>query len=153
MRDRRRRIPASTSSVMNENMPCWANVFFPSPSHFLFHELQVRRWGILWRPMEVGLRKFENVVNAVFRLHNFCRDRKIKVPEEDVGSVVRPTGVMFDEEGYISNDYFDTAPARAGRPAKDQAKVSRPRETIRKHLEVGGFVRPPVDNRNSNRTR
>ena len=54
--------------------------------------------------MEVGLRKFENVVNAVVRRHNFCRDRKIKVPEEDVGSVVRPTGVMFDEEGYISND-------------------------------------------------
>ena len=97
MRERRR-------SVMHENMPCWANVFFPSPSHFLFDELQVRRWGIIWRPMEVGLPKFENVVNAVVRLHNFCWDRKIKVPEEDVGSVVQPTGVMFDEEGYISND-------------------------------------------------
>ena len=152
MRERRRRMPASTSPVMNQNMSCCATVFFPSPSHFIFDELQVRRWGILWRPMEVGLRKFEKVVNAVVRLHNFCRDRKIDVPSDDVGSVVRPTDVTFDDEGFI-NDYFDTVPARAGRPTKDQAKVSRPRETIRKHLEVGGFVRPPVDNRNSNRTR
>ena len=112
---------------MNEHMPCCANVFFPSPSHFIFDELQVRKWGILWRPMEVGLRKFEKVVNAVVRLHNYCRDRKIKVPSDHVGYVVWPTDVTFDVEGLISNDYFDTVPARAGRRAKDQANVSRPR--------------------------
>ncbi|CAM9100158.1 unnamed protein product, partial [Hapterophycus canaliculatus] len=34
--------------------------------------IMVRRWGILWRPMEVGLERFTLVVDAIVRLHNFC---------------------------------------------------------------------------------
>ncbi|CAN0445975.1 unnamed protein product, partial [Ectocarpus sp. 12 AP-2014] len=102
----------------------------------------VRRWGILWRPMEVRLEKFEHVVNAIVRLHNFCRDRKVDVPTENVGSAIPPPEVTFDEDGLISSDYFETVPARAGRPVKDQAKGSEPRETIRKELEVAGYARP-----------
>lgn len=103
--------------------------------------------------MEVGLDKFENVVNAVVRLHNFCRERKTDVPTQNVGGVVQPDHVTFDDNGAISSDYFETVPARAGRPVKDQAKVSKPREHIRKQLEVGGFARPAHNiARNSNRT-
>lgn len=115
----------------------------PSPVVFVCDNvLQVRRWGILWRPMEVRLEKFEHVVNAIVRLHNFCRDRKVDVPTENVGSAIPPPEVTFDEDGLISSDYFETVPARAGRPVKDQAKVSEPRETIRKELEVAGYARP-----------
>lgn len=92
--------------------------------------------------MEVGLEKFENAVNAVVRLHNFCRDRKVEVPTQNVGGVVQPNYVAFDDDDLISSDYYDTVPARAGRPAKNQAKLSKPRESIRRQLEVGGFARP-----------
>ncbi|CAB1101963.1 unnamed protein product [Ectocarpus sp. CCAP 1310/34] len=71
----------------------------------------VRRWGILWRPMEVRIEKFEHVV-------------------------------AFDDDGLISSDYFETVPVRTGRPVKDQAKASKPREAIRKELEVAGLIRP-----------
>lgn len=116
-------------------------------------KLQVRRWGILWRPMELRLVKFEHTVNAIVRLHNFCRNHKVDVPTQDVG-VLRPADVTFDGDGLISNDFFETDPGRTGRPAKDQAKISRPRERIRHQLEVAGFARPAHNiARNSNRTR
>eukprot|EP00903_Cladosiphon_okamuranus_P005785 g5732.t1 len=111
--------------------------------------IMVRRWGILWRPIEVGLKKFEHVVNAVehvvnavVRMHNFCRNRKIQVPTQNVGSVVQPSHVIFDDDGLISSDYFETVPVRSGRPAKDQAKASKPRKVIRMQLDVAGFARP-----------
>ena len=104
--------------------------------------------------MEVGLTKFEHTVNAVVRLHNFCRDRKVDVPTENAGSVVQPSEVTFNDNGLLSSDFFDTEPGRTGRPSKDQAKISRPREYIRRQLEVAGFVRPEHNiARNSNRTR
>lgn len=101
--------------------------------------------------MEVSLRKFENAVNAVVRLHNFCRDRAVEVPMDNIGSAVMPGEIIIDDDGLIACDYFDTAPLRSGRPAKNQAFVSKPREMIRKHLEVFGIVRPEhnlVRNRN-----
>lgn len=69
--------------------------------------------------MEVRLRKFEHVVDAVVRLHNSFRDRTVPVPKDNVGSVVQPQEVTFDEDGLISSDYFDTVPGKSGRPAKD----------------------------------
>eukprot|EP00903_Cladosiphon_okamuranus_P007965 g7688.t1 len=104
--------------------------------------IMVRRWGILWRPIEVGLKKFEHVVNAVVRMHNFCRNRKIQIPTQNVGSVVQPSHVIFVDDGLISSDYFETVPVRFGRPAKDQAQASNPREVIRTQLDVAGFARP-----------
>ncbi|CAM9695148.1 unnamed protein product, partial [Hapterophycus canaliculatus] len=38
-----------------------------------------RRWGILCRPMEVVLERFTLVVDAIVRLHNFCRDRMVEL--------------------------------------------------------------------------
>lgn len=104
--------------------------------------MQVRRWGILWRPMEVRQKKFEHVVDAVVRLHNFCRERKVKVPTEDVGGVTIPAGVTFDKDCVVIGDYFNTVPVRSGRRAKDQVGVSKPREDIRRELEITGVARP-----------
>ncbi|CAN0374944.1 unnamed protein product [Ectocarpus sp. 13 AM-2016] len=92
--------------------------------------------------MEVRIEKLEHVVNAVVRLHNFCRDRKVDVPTENTGSAIPPPEVAFDDDGLISSHYFETVPVRTGRPAEDQAKASKPREAIRKELEVAGMMRP-----------
>jgi len=91
--------------------------------------------------MEVSVKKFEHVVNAVVRLHNFCRERKADVPSGDVGTTL-PMEITFDSNNVITSDYFETVPVRTGRPAKDQAAASTPREGIRRALEVQGFSRP-----------
>ncbi|CAM9569288.1 unnamed protein product, partial [Ectocarpus sp. 4 AP-2014] len=39
--------------------------------------IMVRRRGILWKPIEVRLERFNDVVNAVIRCHKFCRSRVI----------------------------------------------------------------------------
>lgn len=36
-----------------------------------FDEL-ICRWGILWRPLEIGFRKRTAVIGCCVRLHNFC---------------------------------------------------------------------------------
>jgi len=41
----------------------------------------VRRWGILWRPLEVEFKKRSLVLAAVFRLHNFCLDQREQLEE------------------------------------------------------------------------
>jgi hypothetical protein len=37
----------------------------------------VRRWGILWRPLEMKLQRLAQVIGACMRLHNFCIKKKI----------------------------------------------------------------------------
>ncbi|CAB1107031.1 unnamed protein product [Ectocarpus sp. CCAP 1310/34] len=99
-------------------------------------------YGILVSVVGMAKVVVEHVVNAVVRLHNFCRDRKVDVPTENTGSAIPPPEVAFDDDGLISSDYFETVPVRTGRPVKDQAKASKPREAIRKELEVAGLMRP-----------
>lgn len=104
--------------------------------------LKVRRWGILWRPLEVRLRRFTAVVACVIRLHNFCRQHEIKLPKGDV-SVTPPKEVTFDDEDNLTGDFYEPEPVRSGRPSNDQAKLSLPREIIHQSLEIQGIVRPP----------
>ena len=104
--------------------------------------LKDRRWGILWRPMEFGLGRVVEVVNSVVRMHNFCWDRQVSVPKHNVGKITVPTEVAFNSRGQIDNDYFRPASTRPGRPHEDQVVLSKPREDIRRELEIRGFVRP-----------
>lgn len=113
----------------------------------------MRRWGILWRPMEVGLARFPGVVNCVVRMHNFCRDRMVDVPVGNVGAVTVPEGVSFNKDGAMDNDYFEPQPARSGRPMVNQVSASKPREQVRRGIEIGGFGRPAHNmTRNGHRT-
>ena len=73
-----------------------------------FGEL-VRRWGILWRPLEMRFDKRAAVIGVCCRLHNFCVDRRLELDAElanadgnsDVevqpGSFSRPP--RFDSDG------------------------------------------------------
>jgi hypothetical protein len=48
-----------------------------------FGEL-IRRWGILWRPLEVNFNRRTDVIAACMRLHNFCVDHRIEMEEAPV---------------------------------------------------------------------
>lgn len=89
----------------------------------------------------MSLERVDKVVNAVVRCHNFCRTRIIDVPSQNV-DVVLPAAVQVDDEGSFMNDYFEPAPSAGGRRVIDQVSISKPREAIRRRLEVEGIVRP-----------
>ena len=48
-----------------------------------FGEL-VRRWGILWRPLEMGLEKRAAVIGCCIRLHNYCVDARLVLKDDEV---------------------------------------------------------------------
>lgn len=39
----------------------------------------VRRWGVLWRPMECKFNKTPHVAMCCMRLHNFCIDNNVNL--------------------------------------------------------------------------
>ncbi len=43
-----------------------------------FLGMLIRRWGILWRPLEMKFGRRTAVVTACMRLHNFCIDKRIE---------------------------------------------------------------------------
>lgn len=88
--------------------------------------------------MEVRLHHFTTVVDAVVRLHNFCRRRAVSMPATAGG--VRQSPVDFNKDDTIAGDFYRTDPrGRRGRPA---GVLSVPREIIRRKLEVEGILRP-----------
>ena len=58
----------------------------------------VRRWGILWQPLEMKFNRRARFVGACIKLHNFCVDRRLEL-----------------EEGTIFEDWTDRGRQRAGR--------------------------------------
>ena len=46
-----------------------------------FGEL-VRRWGVLWRPLEMDFKKRAPVIGCCIRLHNFCVLQRLELDPE-----------------------------------------------------------------------
>mmetsp|Transcript_5064 Transcript_5064/g.6216 ORF Transcript_5064/g.6216 Transcript_5064/m.6216 type:complete len:431 (-) Transcript_5064:79-1371(-) len=42
----------------------------------------IRRWGILWRPLEMEFSRRADVIACCIRLHNFCVDRRLSIEAE-----------------------------------------------------------------------
>ena len=83
-----------------------------------------RRWGILWRRLEVRLAAVPLVLMTIFILHNLCMDAAVPLP--DMGAH-RP--LDRDARGPV------------GRPAADATTL---RARIVQALVRGGFQRPPL---------
>jgi len=110
----------------------------------------IRRWGILWRPLEVDFHRRANLIGCCMRLHNFCIDSRITeahlaemdgrpavaVPP-DAGLEARwePTPIFKDGRPVQSLDWNNT-------PASGGAEGSSARERLRQVVEVEGFRRP-----------
>lgn len=95
----------------------------------------VRRWGLLWRPLEIRFDRRSAVIGACMRLHNFCIDHRIL----DQTVICRGLGETqpgrwelsprFDEHGRPV-EYLDTT--------RQCAEDQRSERAVRTHLHLGG---------------
>jgi hypothetical protein len=65
--------------------------------------LLVRRWGILWRPLNVPLKNQPNLIMRLFKLHNYCIDEKERCPP-----ILGPTGIPPFGANVHTEDQFNT---------------------------------------------
>ena len=65
--------------------------------------LLVRWWGILWRPLNVGLKNQTMLVESLFKLHNFCIDEKERPPP-----IFGPSGLPPAMSEVHTEDHFNT---------------------------------------------
>ena len=97
----------------------------------------VQTWGILWKPLRVKFTGRADVVNAVFRLHNFLRDEGVQPITAEEAAWEQTGPPPLDRNGCLPEYFvtnFSSAPKKSG-------EVSR-REAIRKALADQGMVRP-----------
>lgn len=52
--------------------------------------LLVSRWGVLWRPLKVSLRRVPSLLLCLFRLHNFCTDEKEPTMQQPPSGIAQP---------------------------------------------------------------
>lgn len=120
-----------------------------------FGEL-VRRWGVLWRPLEMAFVKRAAVVGCCLQLHNFCVDRRLQLErslrydngELEVQPGRRRTAPVVDKNG-IPVDILSSACSPnchctfcvAGRSNTATKDTSR-REELELACRNAGIVRP-----------
>ena len=112
----------------------------------------IRRWGILWRPLEMQFEKRSAVIAACMRLHNWCIDKRIQVPAFQVDgglSEIQPNRwertPKFDKDG-APVAYLETEARKLESAAAVARSVDFPRGSKRKELIAAirdaGLVRP-----------
>lgn len=85
-----------------------------------------RRWGVLWRRLEVNLDRVPLVLFTIFYLHNLCVEAN--VPDVPVGRMAK--GAF---------DYTSNTP-----PPGVRYRNSELRDSVVARLAEGGFCRPPL---------
>ena len=112
----------------------------------------VRRWGILWRPLEMRFDRRAAVAGACMRLHNLCIDHGVELSVAERGhmSDVQPGRwqytPIFDKEG-APVEFLRSRTADAGvepQPAPSDSRNHR-RDLLKKAIADKGLKRPPPD--------
>jgi hypothetical protein len=112
----------------------------------------VRRWGILWRPLEMRFERRTQTIAACMRLHNFCIDKKLltlDITEHQELSEIQPNRwaitPKFDKEGALV-DYMSTAHRQAISRHDETSSISIDKASTRKRLidavNEAGLKRP-----------
>jgi hypothetical protein len=110
----------------------------------------VRRWGILWRPLEMRFDRRAAVAGACMRLHNLCINHGVGISVSERGpmSEVQPGRwqytPMFDKEG-APVEYLRSRKSDSGvepQPAPSDSKNYR-RDLLKKAIRDRGLKRPP----------
>lgn len=106
----------------------------------------VRRWGILWRKLEMRFDKRTAVIGCCIRLHNFCLDRKLEVElqEHEGETLVQPDQwretPVFDSDGrpvdYLKNHFSKRGKAATG------VSTTAQRESLQTRISELGLLRP-----------
>ena len=112
--------------------------------------VQVRRWGVFWRPLEVRFDRRAPLVSAAMRLHNYCIDRRISTELREVSGaseiqprVWAPTPA-FGENGEPL-EFLDTSDHA---PAAFVSRCAR-RDELKRGIEEVGLKRPRESARTS----
>lgn len=61
----------------------------------------IRRWGILWKPMEFDLNFQFEIIHALCRLHNFCMQRALPISNHRVSST---SNIEVNADGRLIDD-------------------------------------------------
>ena len=110
----------------------------------------VRRWGILWRALEVRFDRRAATVGACMKLHNFCINHSVGFDLNERGrfSEIQPgrweKTPKFDKEGRPV-EYLRARASGAGiepQPSGFDAKNFR-RNYLKERLKLRGLKRPP----------
>ena len=129
------------------NMGVWADSYnFQQSSIRMNIEralgMLIRRWGILWRPLEFHHDKWAPVIMCVMRLHNLCMDHHVGLSEGlATDGCVRRRGAMVQSRPRIDRD---------GRPVDfltdDRHRYAPDDELMRNHIieavKDAGITRP-----------
>ena len=120
----------------------------------------IRRWGILWRPLQVAFASRAPLIAALMKLHNYCIDKReaeTTLFKEEGGikvGKVQPgrwePSPLFDKKGRPV-EYLDTRGLPRPKPAGQEAKKSKEaattayqqhRDRLTKALRDHGITRP-----------
>lgn len=111
----------------------------------------VRRWGILWRPLEVAFHKLASVVNVLMNLHNFCIDAGQKEMKENEVLEAGYFGLSFHAGYRQEGDVIHPLKARAltdidtkikKAPSDLSRRGQEKRAALTKGLAAAGLHRP-----------
>ena len=128
-------------------------------STFSILQILIRRWGILWRPLQVAFRRRAALIGCCMRLHNFCIQRRIS--EEDLPKMNGEYAVPVPGDFGSKTRWRRTPLYRDGRPVPfmDMEIIDReslptkprdaplPRSAVRdrliREINRSGLKRPP----------
>jgi hypothetical protein len=96
----------------------------------------VRRWGILWRPLECSFNKWSILLTVCAKLHNLCVDMRCPPPSGRHPADHREG----DRESVVMNGNFDDDDLQRGMPEGIQQRNTR--KIITEYLQSQGVRRP-----------
>ena len=114
----------------------------------------IRRWGILWRPLEVQFRRRAPLVKCCMLLHNFCINKRVELNLRELNGLteIQPgrweIAPVFDKEGRPVRS-IKTLRRAAGVP-KGSGKSTK-RDALIADIDAGGFKRPKKGAKRSRR--
>jgi hypothetical protein len=110
----------------------------------------IRRWGILWRPIEVRADRRAKLISCCMRLHNYCIDSRIS--EENLDAMDGLDAMPVPPDGGTQERWVKTPRFKDGRPVDflnagggggGGAAESGTRAGLLRRVTEAGFQRPP----------
>ena len=140
--------------LSNSLLTPWGDAQDPAKDSFDFWQSHLRiniecafgilvaRWGIFGRALDVPLHKVSYVIEAAFKLHNFCIDERelefTAACEAEDGEAAAPSLA----EAVLQSDGCDDEAAAAAHAAARSRERSARRAFLTERLRESGVVRP-----------
>ena len=99
-----------------------------------------KRFGCLWKPLQVATWKVPPLVNAFLKLHNYCSNITLGHSQTDLRHFIRTgqTPCVFNNTGALAGEEL-----RMYRLQRREGKANNTRLAVTDHLRNIGATRPP----------